>query len=52
MRHIKQKNTEPYTVVIASEPLENHASIVENPDLFEIIDAEIPIDCQYLNYAD
>tara|TARA_R110000868_G_scaffold8434_2_gene43819 strand:+ start:532 stop:936 length:405 start_codon:yes stop_codon:yes gene_type:complete len=50
MRHIKQINTNPYTVVIANEPLENHISIVKNPLLFEIVDSEIPSDAQYLNY--
>jgi len=45
MRHIRQINsvgTDSYTVVIAQEPLEQHHSIVNDPDLFEISDDEIP----------
>ena len=53
MRHIRQINsvgTESYTVVIANEPLEQHPSIVQHPDLFEISEDEIPIEHQYLIY--
>jgi len=50
MRHIRQINTETYTVVIAEEPLEEHNSIIEHPDLFEIVDGEIPENAQYLSY--
>jgi hypothetical protein len=53
MRHIRQINTvgtDSYTVVIAEEPLENHPSIVNHPDLFEISEDEIPEYVQYLNY--
>ena len=53
MRHIRQINTigqEYYGVVIAEEPLEEHASIVEHPELFEISEDEIPIKHQFLNY--
>lgn len=53
MRHIRQinsVNTDSYTVVIAEEPLELHPSIVNNPDLFEISEDEIPEIHQYLNY--
>jgi hypothetical protein len=53
MRHIRQTNsvgTESYTVVVAQEPLEEHASIVQHPDLFEISEDEIPAYVQYLNY--
>lgn len=50
MKHIRQINTETYTVVIANEPLEEHNSIIEHSDLFEIIDCEIPENAQYLNY--
>lgn len=53
MRHIRQINsvgTESYTVVIANEPLEEHLSIVQHPDLFEISEEEIPEKHQYLNY--
>lgn len=53
MRHIRQINsvgTDSYTVVIAEEPLEEHQSIVQHPDLFEITDDEVPYKHQYLNY--
>lgn len=56
MRHIRQieigikKEIETYTVVIAEEPLEEHNSIIEHPDLFEIVDGEIPENAQYLSY--
>ena len=53
MRHIRQINsvgTESYTVVEANEPLEQHPSIVNHPDLFEISEDEIPKQHQYLIY--
>lgn len=53
MRHIRQINsvgTDSYTVVIANEPLEEHPSIVQHPDLFEISEDEIPEIHQFLNY--
>ena len=53
MRHIRQINsvgTESYTVVIANEPLEQHPSIVNHPDLFEISEDDIPEIHQYLIY--
>lgn len=53
MRHIRQINsvgTDSYTVVIANEPLEDHLSIVQHPDLFEISEDEIPEIHQFLNY--
>jgi hypothetical protein len=53
MRHIRQINsvgTDSYTVVIANEPLEDHPSIVQHPDLFEISEDEIPEIHQFLNY--
>ena len=53
MRHIRQINsveTNSYTVVIANEPLEQHSSMVQHPDLFEISEDEIPEQHQYLNY--
>ena len=55
MRHIRQINsvgTDSYTVVIANEPLEQHPSILEHPELFEISEDEIPEKHQYLNYQD
>jgi hypothetical protein len=42
MRHIKQKTEGTYTIVQATEPLENHPSILNHPDLFEIVDGDIP----------
>lgn len=53
MRHIRQINTigtDSYTIVIAQEPLEQHQSILNYPDLFEISEDEIPEKHQYLNY--
>jgi len=53
MRHIRQINsvgTDSYTVVIAEEPLEQHSSIVNHSDLFEISEDDIPEIHQYLNY--
>jgi len=53
MRHIRQINTvgqEYYGVVIAEEPLEQHPSILEHSELFEISEDEIPEKHQYLNY--
>jgi hypothetical protein len=55
MRHIRQINsvgTDSYTVVIANEPLEQHPSILEHPELFEISEDDIPEKHQYLNYQD
>ena len=55
MRHIRQINsvgTDSYTVVIANEPLEQHPSILKNPELFEISEDEIPEKYQYLNMPD
>ena len=44
MKHIHLKNIEPYTIVLVPEGqvLEEHHSIVNRPDLFEIVDSEIP----------
>jgi hypothetical protein len=53
MRHIRQINsvgTDSYTVVIANEPLEQHLSIVNHPEWFEISEDSIPEYVQYLNY--
>jgi hypothetical protein len=53
MRHIRQINsvgTDSYTIVIAEELLENHLSILNHPELFEISEDEIPEYVQYLNY--
>ena len=60
MKHIRQKidianrvNEIAYTVVVTTGwtlPLEDHPSIVEHPELFEISEDEIPNNAQYLNY--
>jgi hypothetical protein len=60
MEHIRQKidlankgNEIAYTVVITTGwtlPLNEHPSIVEHPDLFEISSDEIPDNAQYLKY--
>ena len=50
MKHIHKINSVPYTVVLANEPLEQHISIIQNPNLFEILESEIPSDAQFLNY--
>ena len=56
MKHIRQKNSvdKTYTVVITTnwddDDLVNHPSIVENPDLFEISESDIPSDMQFLKY--
>ena len=55
MRHIRQTNTigtDSYTIVIANEPLEQHPSIVDHPDLFDITEDEIPEIHQFLNYQE
>ena len=58
--HIRQKNNVTnkgieiaYTVVVTTDwelPLNQHPSIVEHPELFEISEDVIPEDAQYLNY--
>ena len=60
MEHIRQKidlalkGVEiAYTIVDTTEwtlPLNEHPSIVEHPDLFEISSDEIPDNAQYLKY--
>ena len=56
MKHIRQINsvgTNTYTVVKTEDwtlPLEEHPSIVEHPELFEITQDEIPVEHQYLIY--
>lgn len=60
MEHIRQKINLAlkgveiaYTVVDTTNwtlPLNEHPSIVENPDLFEISNDEIPDNAQYLKY--
>ena len=56
MEHIRQTSTvgtDCYTVVVTTDwvlPLNEHPSIVEHPELFEISTDEIPTNPQYLNY--
>jgi hypothetical protein len=57
MKHIRQINSliaPPYTVVITDDwdkPLEEHPSVVEHPELFEIAECGIPEFRQYLIYV-
>ena len=57
MKHIRQKNsvgTNTYTIVVTTDwnqPLEEHPSIVEHPELFEISEDVIPVGHQYLIYT-
>ena len=58
--HIRQKidltnkaSEIAYTVVITTDwtlPLDQHPSIVEHPEVFEITEDEIPDNAQFLNY--
>ena len=58
--HIRQKidltnkaNEIAYTVVITTDwtlPLDQHPSIVEHPEIFEITEDEIPDNAQFLKY--
>jgi len=56
MKHIRQINsvgTNTYTIVITEgwdKPLEEHPSVVEKPDTFEVSDSEPPSYVQYVNY--
>jgi hypothetical protein len=53
MKHIRSKELSFYTVVKTedwTEPLEQHPSILEHPELFEIVDSEIPQQHNYLIY--
>lgn len=57
MLHIRQKNSslednKSYTVVlpIIGIELDQHPSIIEFPALFELVNAEIPSDAQFLKY--
>ena len=56
MEHIRQTSTvgtDCYTVVVTTDwvlPLNEHPSIVEHPELFEISTDEISTNFQYLNY--
>lgn len=61
MEHIRQKSSatgkslnSTYTVVVTTNwtlPLTEHPSIVEHPEIFEIVNEDIPDYAQYLNYV-
>ena len=57
MKHIRQIDSvilTPYTIVVIdnwNKPLEEHPSVIEHPELFEIANCEIPELRQYLNYT-
>lgn len=57
MKHIRQINsvgTQSYTIMVVDDwdrPLEEHPSIIQHPEVFEIVDADIPENAQYLKYA-
>lgn len=54
MAHIKQKTEGVYTVVISGgyeENLSDHPSIVQHPELFEVVEGDPPSNCQFLNYS-
>lgn len=57
MIHIRQINsvgTNTYTVVKTDDwdkPLEEHPSVVEHPETFEIADCELPDYIQYVIYS-
>lgn len=61
MKHIRQINsvgTESYTVIVTNgyggsgePPLESHPSVLEHPELFEIVDCEFPEQYQYGEYV-
>jgi hypothetical protein len=56
MKHIRQINsvgTNTYTVIDTTDwmgTIEEHPSVVEHPELFEISEDEIPAEHQYLIY--
>lgn len=57
MKHIRQINsigTNTYTIVKTEDwtaPLEEHPSVVEHPETFEVADCEIPEYIQYVIYS-
>jgi hypothetical protein len=57
MKHIVQINTigtDSYTIVMTDNwvgQLETHPSVVDYPELFEIVDSELPETYQLLNYT-
>lgn len=53
MIHIRQKNINPYTIVVTDgwdKPLDEFPCLIEHPELFEIADCDIPENVQYLIY--
>jgi len=56
MKHIRQIDSvilTPYTIVVTDDwnkPLEEHPSVVDHPELFEIVDCDIPEYIQFLIY--
>jgi len=56
MKHIRQISsveTNTYTVVKTedwNQPLEQHPSVVEHPELFEVSEQELPSYIQYVIY--
>lgn len=58
MIHIRQKNSsiisgQVYSVVVTKDwnkPLEEHPSIIEHPETFEIADCEIPNHAEFMIY--
>lgn len=60
MRHIRKKDSSfdsniAYSVVITTnwdKPLDEHPSMVLEPDVYEIVDCEIPPHAQYTTYLD
>ncbi|CAB5218804.1 hypothetical protein UFOVP215_21 [uncultured Caudovirales phage] len=60
MIHIRKKDSSfdpniAYSVVVTSnwnEPLEQHPTMVLEPDVFEIADCDIPSHAQYMTYTD
>jgi hypothetical protein len=60
MEHIKQKSladgreVDIYTVVVTDDwtlPLSEHPSVLEHPELFEVVNQEIPENHQFLRYT-
>lgn len=58
MQHIRQINsvgTNIYTIVKTDywdKPLEEHPAVVQHPELFEVVDSDIPEQHQYLIYVE
>ena len=54
MKHIRQKDLSIYTIVITNDwdkSLEEHYSIVEHPELFEVVECDLPDYIQYVIYS-